>query len=163
MGYHTEFYGKFEFNEPVTQELANYINAFSRSRRMKLDNEKIKELFPNWEKLCFEGKLGQQGEYFIGLGAFGMNTTVNPAIIEMNQPPDTQPGLWCDWTISEDCKDLIWNQAEKTYNTEEWLKYLIDHFFAPKSYILNGEVRYQGEDWADHGIIFIENNIVSVQ
>ena len=63
MGYTTDFEGELTFNKPVTEELKEYINKFSDTRRMKRDNEKIKELFPNWKELCFKGNLGVNGEY----------------------------------------------------------------------------------------------------
>lgn len=48
MGYTTDFYGSLSFNKPVAPWLAEYINKFSSSRRMKRDPEKIKELFPDY-------------------------------------------------------------------------------------------------------------------
>lgn len=35
MGYTTEFQGQFDLNKPLTQELANYLNNLSGTRRMK--------------------------------------------------------------------------------------------------------------------------------
>ena len=64
MGYTTWFTGGLQFNKPVTEELKNYINRFSKTRRMPRDNDKIKEIYPNWKELCFMGKLGNNGEYF---------------------------------------------------------------------------------------------------
>ena len=78
MGYTTYFDGAFQFDKPVTDELKNYINKFSETRRMMRDNDKIKELFPNWEELCFNGELGEDGEYFVGGDSylyFGLSTT----------------------------------------------------------------------------------------
>ena len=31
---------------------------------MKRNPEKIKEIFPDWKELCFNGELGKEGEYF---------------------------------------------------------------------------------------------------
>ena len=66
MGYSTDFYGSVSFNKPISDELKNYINKFSATRRMKRDVEKIKKIFPDWDKNCFNGNLGVDGEYFVG-------------------------------------------------------------------------------------------------
>ena len=56
MGYTTDFNGSLSFNKPVDEWLVDYIDKFSKTRRMKRDNDKIKEVFPNWEELCINGK-----------------------------------------------------------------------------------------------------------
>ena len=70
MGYTTEFYGSLTFNKPVIDELKKYINKFSETRRMARDPEKIKLNYPNWKEECFNGELGNEGEYFVGGGGF---------------------------------------------------------------------------------------------
>lgn len=55
---------------------------------------------------------------------------------------------------------LIWNGMEKFYNYEEWLRYLIEHFFDPWGYVLNGSVDWQGEDSDDKGELKIADNRV---
>lgn len=47
MGYTTEFFGKFDFDKPVSKEFAEYINRFSNTRRMKRRNDVIKTVYPN--------------------------------------------------------------------------------------------------------------------
>ena len=109
MGYTTEFAGAFEFDRPVDEKLKNYVNRFSDTRRMSRNVEKIKEIYPNWKNLCFNGELGIEGEYFtVDDNDFGQ--TYDDSIINFNMPPQTQPGLWCQWIISDDgkytCKQL---------------------------------------------------------
>jgi hypothetical protein len=158
MGYTTDFFGSLEFNKPVTPWLAEYINKFSGTRRMKRDPEKIKELFPDYGKMCFNGDLGKEGEYFIGgVGPFGQDE--DESVINGNMPAKAQPGLWCQWIITEG-GTLEWDGGEKFYNYEEWLEYLIDNFFEPLGYILNGDIEWQGEDYDDFGTIHVENNII---
>ena len=159
MGYTTEFYGSIGFNKPITMELANYINEFSRVRHIKRDAEKIKEVYPNWEELCFNGRLGNEGEFFIGEKSFSER---DASIIDYNRPPNSQPGLWCQWIINED-GELAWDGNEKFYEYEEWMKYLIKHFFDPSGYILNGEIEFQGEDRDDFGFICVKNNVVTIE
>lgn len=160
MGYTTDFEGELTFNKPVTEELKEYINKFSDTRRMKRDNEKIKELFPNWKELCFKGNLGVNGEYFIGsTDCYGSDR--DESVIDYNSC-NPQPGLWCEWIIN-DRGNLEWNYSEKFYYYDEWLRYLIKNFFEPEGYVLNGKIKFYGEDDDDFGVINVIDNDVSLQ
>lgn len=159
MGYTTDFNGAFKFDKPVDEKLKNYVNRFSSTRRMSRDVEKIKEIYPHWKELCFNGELGVQGEYFAPVDDdFGQ--TYDDSIIHYNMPPQTQPGLWCQWIISDDGKYLEWDEGEKFYHYVEWLQYLIDNFFLPSGYHLSGSVVYQRENSNDVGTIAIDGDWV---
>lgn len=155
MGYTTDFYGSFQTNKPMSEELMNYINKFGETRRMKRDVEKIKEIFPNWKELCFNGELGVDGEYFIGGGGC-CGQDHDESIIDYNRQPTTQPGLWCQW-MATDANTIEWDGGEKFYYYSEWLQYIIDNFLTPNGIELSGAVEYFGEDYDDRGIIEIEN------
>lgn len=159
MGYTTEFYGSLKFNKPVTEELKNYINKFSSTRRMQRDVEGIKKLYPNWKELCFNGELGNEGEYFVGGEGF-MGQGKETTIINYNRPPITQPSLWCQWIINE-YGELAWDENEKFYSYIEWLEYLINNFFKPLGYVLNGEIEFQGDDMNDFGTIVVTDNDIN--
>ena len=161
MGYTTDFYGSVTFNKPITEELKNYINKFGETRRMKRDVEKIKKTFPDWEKNCFNGNLGVDGEYFVGGNGF-MGQDRDDSIVNYNYPPETQPGLWCQWMIDDD-GNFVWDGGEKFYEYGEWLTYLIDNFLAPSGYVCNGEIEFQGEDMNDFGTIHVKDNVVTVE
>jgi hypothetical protein len=75
----------------------------------------------------------------------------------------TKPGYHCQWTPSEDGMGLEWDQNEKFYDYIEWLQWLIDNFFFPKGYRLNGEVRWDGEEIGDIGKIIVRDNKVEVK
>lgn len=158
MGYTTEFEGTLQFNKEITEELKNFINKFSASRRMKRDVDKIKESFPDWKKHCYNGNLGTEGEYFVDIECF---VRQDESILDFNRPPKTQPGLWCQWIINDN-GDLEWDGGEKFYHYEEWLNYLIDNFFEPEGYVLNGIISFQGEDSSDYGDIVVHNNNVMI-
>lgn len=161
MGYSTDFNGSLHFNKPITDELRDYINKFCETRRMTRDVEKIKEVYPNWKDLCFNGKLGRNGEYFVGGNGF-MGQDHDNSIINYNYAPASQPGLWCQWIINEH-GELEWDGNEKFYNYIEWLEYLIKHFFKPLGYVLNGDIAWQGEGEEDFGIIHVVDNVVTTQ
>ncbi len=93
-----------------------------------------------------------------GGGAFGQDREDN--VIDFNSPPGPQPGLWCQWCPSEDRKGIEWDGGEKFYRYAEWLEYLVDKVLAPKGYVLNGEVEWQGEDRNDRGVLKVVDNVV---
>lgn len=41
------------------------------------------------------------------------------------------PGMWCPWTCCDEGCCLRWDQGEKPYTPERWLRYLIDTFLRP--------------------------------
>jgi hypothetical protein len=162
MGYSTWFDGSLKFNKPVEDWLVEYVNKFNKTRRMKRDNEKIKEMFPNWKYLCFAGNLGEEGEFFVGgLGYYGQDS--DGSVLDHNAPASTQPGLWCQWVIGGNNDELMWDEGEKFYDYVEWLEYMIDNFFEPLGYVLNGDISWEGEESDDVGVIHVEDNIVDVE
>lgn len=162
MGYTTYFEGSFSIDRPVEKELADYINRFSKVRHMIRDNKLIKENYPNWKEFSYKGNLGMNGEYFVTVSdCFGQDFTSD--IIDYNRPPETQPGLWCQWVIpSETRNTIVWDEGEKFYEYEKWLVYIIDRFLKPNGYIVNGQMMFQGEDEYDSGYILVDDNKVSL-
>ena len=162
MGYTTDFYGTLKFNKEITSQLKDYINKFSSTRRMPRDNEKIKKIFPDWKEMCFFGELGNKGEYFVPPTVnFGQDR--DESIIDYNGFKDAvHPGLWCQWIINDD-NELEWDGNEKFYNYKKWLQYLINNFFAPLGYVLNGDIEWQGEDRDDFGNIHVVDNEIEMQ
>ena len=158
MGYTTIFRGSFQFNTKVPEKIADYIKKFSRTRHMRRNVDQIKLMYPDWKDRCWAGFLGLEGEYFLDTE---FDYCKNPSILDINAPPLTQPGLWCQWIISEDRKHLEWDGGEKFYNYKEWLEYLIKNFFAPSRLVLNGKVKWQGEDENDRGVLIVRSNSVS--
>lgn len=106
MGYTTEFEGVIKVTPPLSQEEMHYLTMFSDTRRMNRKN----------------------GPYFVGgVGFKGQDNEED--VIDFNQPPVGQPGLWCQWIPTEDGSGIEWDGNEKFYYAEEWMQYLIDHFF----------------------------------
>lgn len=159
MGYTTTFEGAFTLTPAANAEQILYINKFSETRRMKRSSETLQKLFDG--NFGLEGKYGTEGEYFIGGSGF-MGQDSDESVLDYNDPSKNQPGLWCKWVISPDGKTLYWSGSEKFYYYVEWLEYLIEHFFMPWKIVLNGEVSYQGENMEDYGVIFIDDNQVTV-
>lgn len=72
------------------------------------------------------------------------------------------PSCYCQWVLSSDHSDLIWDGGEKFYNFVGWLKYLIAHFFKPWNVSLNGVIDWSGEDPSDSGTLVVTNNDITV-
>lgn len=161
MGYTTEFEGEFKLNKVMEEDHANYINKFCETRRMKRNPNLAKDLAdPLREKVGLD--IGEEGAYFVGgLGDFGQ--THDKSVIDGNSPPIGQPGLWCQWIVSEDRKSILWDGGEKFYKYVQWLEYIVKHFLAPWGYSLNGSVWWHGEDPSDIGLIEVKDNIVQVK
>ena len=147
MGYTTNFEGKLKIEPTLPQPAIKYINKFSGTRRMKR---------------VFENNIhGIDGEFFVdGKGFAGQDN--DDSVVNSNMPPSTQPGLWCQWVVSDCGNFLKWDESEKFYHYTEWLSYMINSFFAPNRFRLNGEISWQGEDPSDNGTIFVKNNIITV-
>lgn len=143
MGYTTDFNGRFDLDKRLDDETFDFLNKLARTRRVK---RKI------------EG-FGVEGEFFVDGDGF-MGQDHDDTIIDGNQPPSTQPSLWCQWVPTEDHMGIEWDGGEKFYHYVDWIEYIISKVLAPKGYTLNGEVGYQGEDLDDFGIIGIIYNAV---
>lgn len=125
---------------------------------------------------------GNDGEYF-ARDDKDSGQSRDASIIDYNQPPGhvistdwsfswtenqkrvaegkCQPGLWCQWIISDDGTELKWDGGEKFYYYTEWLNYMINHFFEPWGIKLNGEIEWKGEDRNDIGkIVVIDNEVI---
>jgi len=151
MGYTTDFEGEFKINKPVDNETAKLLRGLTTTRRMK------REGLPE--------KYGIEGEFFCE-DTEDCGQTDNPSqgkIVDYNEPPRTQPGLWCQWKLQEDNQTIKWDGNEKFYGYIEWLKYIIDKILAPKGYIVNGEVEWNGEEQGDTGKVIVVNNKVKTR
>ena len=160
MGYTTEFFGHFELDRPLAPEHKAYLTAFSNTRRMKRSSNAASEMDdPVREAAGLP--IGEFGEHFVGgKGEWGMDEDVS--VLDGNEPPPSQPGLWCDWAPTKDGKGIGWNGREKFYDYVEWLEYIVEHFLRPWGYTLSGAVRYQGERWDDEGTIRVEDDRVAL-
>ena len=141
MGYTTNFSPEgFSINKPLSPTMMYFLKNFNESRRMKRTRPK---------------EFGIEGEFFIGED--------QKDVIDHNNPPSTQPGLWCQWVPNEDGTEIVHDGGEKFYYYTEWLVYLIHKILAPNGYILNGEVVWDGEETGDVGTIIVENSKVFIE
>jgi hypothetical protein len=158
MGYTTDFTGEFNVSPPIKDDnILQRLKILSETRRMKRDSNKIaKKLNISLEE-CI-AKYGIDGEFY-GISDF---LVADETVINHNSPPQTQPGLWCQWTYNIDKNTVEWDGGEKFYHYVDWLEYLIEKVFEPNGYKLNGEVKWCGESGYDEGTINVNNNFISI-
>jgi len=155
MGYSTDFDSMIEIVPPLNQAEKNYLTKFCWTRHMKR----------------------QQGPYFV---APSIETCQDETgVINFNEPHDPQPSLWCNFEPTPDGTAIVWSGAEKTYEGDKWIKYLIDHFLKPNAktanvesphfadftydHVCNGELFAQGERSSDIWKIIVKDNVVKVK
>jgi hypothetical protein len=161
MGYTTNFDGRFELDRPLEPGHQNYLQTFNRTRRMRR-TARLTEGREDPVRTNVGLPVGIDGGYFVGEGGFGGQDS-GADVTDNNRPPEGQPGLWCQWTPTEDGTAIVWDEGEKFYYYTEWLAYLIDHFLEPWGYKLNGTVEWEGEESGDIGRITVENNVISAK
>jgi hypothetical protein len=164
MGYTTEFDGTISISPPLNAQEIAYLRQFAASRRM--------------------GRVS--GPYVVD-GAHPLLPHQDPDVLDHNEPPAGQPGLWCQWEPTQDGAALRWNGVEKFYYSVEWMTYLIDTFLKPGAVLeselaspvpghhypdefrhftfdheLNGVVDAQGEVDDDRWLLVVAGNTVAV-
>lgn len=161
MGYHTDFTGRFTVEPQLTLEHAAYLKAFSQTRRMRRDARAAHHPDPVREAAGIKDA-GLQGGYFVGAGGH-CGQVDSPDVVDYNNPPRGQPGLWCQWVPTEDGKGIEWDEGEKFYDYEEWLEYIIGHFLEPWGYTVTGEVEWSGDEQGDVGVLVVKSNVVTTR
>ena len=155
MGYTTDFEGQVTVEPPLNTAEVTYLRKFNETRRMKRS----------------------KGPYYVGAGGFAGQDHEDD-ILDYNQHPEGQPGLWCKWTPTDDGRAIVWDGVEKFYDSEEWMQYLIDHFLRPGAHasgvdfaeqfaaftfnhVVNGVIDAQGERPEDRWRLVVKDNVVS--
>jgi hypothetical protein len=156
MGYTTIFDGTFHLNKRLLDSQALYLFQFCRTRRIKR-NPAILESIPDPAREAVNLPVGEEGCYFVN-EKWDEDSEVS--VVDYNRPPNTQPGLWCQWIPTADGGGIKWSGTEKFYYYVEWLQYIINNFLEPWGYVLNGEVNWQGENEEDIGMILVTNNVI---
>lgn len=171
MGYTTYFMGAISIDPPLNQDEIDYLHDFAQSRRMNRTGGPY---------IADPGN--DHGQYGTPFGG-GRTREPKDQLIDYNQPPDGQPGLWCQWIPEDDDGvALIWDEGEKFYNSVLWMEYLIEHFLKPGAkaskdpsaveqderiknftfdHVLNGTIYASGEDDDDKWKLVVSDNSVA--
>lgn len=161
MGYSTDFNGMIKISPNLKELDKEFLDKFFQIRHMKRDMSKLKGISKNDIK-----EFGNDGCFYLKDYDNFNEMYDDKTIININDSGD-MPSLWCNLEIVEDNGESFvqWNGSEKTYGINEengWFTWLIDNFFKPNGYVLNGEMTWQGEEDDDTGTIKIKNNVVSL-
>ena len=71
----------------------------------------------------------------------------------------TEPSGALHWCYNDKQQCIQWDGDEYFSDYVTWLKYLINQILSP-TYVLNGSVTYQGDNYGDRGCIIVKNNKV---
>jgi hypothetical protein len=154
MGYSTYFYGFWTLTPALSLAQTDYLQKFSRTRRVKRAPDAIK----NNRRLAAIGlNLGVDAEYFVD------TEDEDESIVDINQPPGSQPSLWCKWRVNDRGNRLEHTGGEKFDGYVEWIDYLVEHFFSPWGVKIDGSVKYEGDILVDTGTIEIIDNRIEVR
>lgn len=159
MGYDTYLYGEIDISPAIPDTLAEYINKFCETRRMKRDVSKLQAKFNGGQG--YYGDYGIEGAYFVG-GSGCAGQDIDETVIDGNKPPEGVPEIWMDYLkINSNSNAIVTNDETRSYHIEESIKYVIDHFIAPTGSLCNGEIECVGQDRDDRFAIVVEDNVVS--
>jgi hypothetical protein len=162
MGYDTTFEGEFIISPPLDKNQVAYVQAFNRQRHMRRDLRALRKL-PNPVRTNVGLPLGDEGVFWIddpdSHGIRGQNFKELPGLDPPERGPKgidpriQMPGIWCQWTCSDDGTRLYWDDGEKFYEYIAWLDWMIRQLFKRWRRELIGEVNWWGEEPSDFGII----------
>lgn len=148
MGYSTEFTGSVTVTPPLNAHEIAYLMEFADSRRHQRP----------------------EGPYSVkdyGYGQLPGN--------DINERPEGQPSHWCNWEPVQEGTGIGWNRAEKFYDGDIWMRYLIDHFLKAGAavqgvpgfeeftfdHVVNGEIAAQGDAEEDQWTLAVRDNVVT--
>lgn len=159
MGYNTEFMGSVSVEPPLNTAEQDFLNDLAETRRI----DRVK------------------GPLYVG-GESGPNGGQAADIHDYNRHHPDQPSLWLQWVSADDGASIEWDDNEKFYSAEEWMRYIIDNLFSPEAkayvkrnhtgdkrldaftfdHVFNGSIIAQGEDAADRWKLIVADNVVTV-
>ena len=160
MGYNTDYKGEFYIYKTSTgrkaklpKKLGVLLVNLSRTRRMYRDVKKLAEFLKISIKECKE-KFGNYGEFYFH-NDNKMGQTHTPDIIDFNNPPPTQPGLWCNFTYDSKKNAVVWNSSEKTYDGTQWIDYIL-RILHKNGYEMRGTMVWRGGELGPLGTINVD-------
>ena len=167
MGYGTWFTGHLNLEKKLSSHHLAYLQAFSETQHVQWNADLLQDE-PDPLREAVGLPLGENGCYFTGR-SFKEHysyppwqyegTETDPAYLGAVCPG--KPDHYCAWMPDEDGAKLV-IASDKPYGYLTWLRYLIEHFFLPWGYSLNGEMTWQGEEEDDTEMISVKNNVIIV-
>jgi len=72
-----------------------------------------------------------------------------------------KPNSYCQWVTNEEGNELEWDGGEKFYYYEEWLNYINENLLKPWNVVMEGTVKWQGEEMDDRGKIEVKEGVIN--
>ncbi len=157
MGYDTQFSGELTITPALSDEQIEYLNLFHSTRRMFRDVHILKATYQGKHGILGTSDYGPEGCYFAKDDWYMWQ---NPdGSVPDNNRSTTGLSLWCPWYVNKQWE--LECEPGSAYEFQEWLAFMIAHFFTPWGRYLNGKVRWRGEEFDDMGTILVkDNNII---
>ncbi len=136
-----KFKGYFELNRKLTPTLHEFLNKLNQTRRIS--------------RICDNEIYGCQGEFYVDEDG--------AEILNIHQPPITQPSFSCCWKPTEDGMGIEWDRTFSCTHYVEWLNYLINKILIPNRYSITGNVEWQDQVSGEIGQLCVEDNFIVVE
>lgn len=141
-------------DELLEDDFYEYLTKWMEAPHVKFDNTKLSDFFSKeyLHRFSYYGDLGKNGEFF---ACKPMHYKHYKEII--SDGTYIFPSIYCPWKMSIDKQTLLFslNPFEVLFPSDcnIWLKYIIDNFFGPNGYFLNGNFVY-----SETGEYIVKNN-----
>lgn len=106
MGLHTDYLGSLRIQPALSPAEVDFVKSFNRTRHCG-------------DRAALDAATHPTDNDRVG------------DVESYNRVARGMPGLWCPWTCCPEGCCLRWNEHEKPYAPEQWLRYLIDTFLRP--------------------------------
>lgn len=161
MGYTTDFFGAMTITPPLSEAEIKFLKQFADTRHCQnatASPSTAQELY--------------------GVGAPVRKACGTPQPVDINQPPEGIPSLYCQWVPNDQGTKIVWDGGEKFYEASAWLGFLVEHFLKPhsiasqieakkysflQSHTCSGTIYAQGEDPSDIWCLRVKNNQITTQ
>ena len=151
MGLHTDYLGALRIEPPLSPAEADVVKSFNRTRHCADRGPLDVVTHPGDDEPA-------AGDTACSSVASGM------------------PGLWCPWTCCDEGCCLRWDQGEKPYAPERWLRYVIATFLRPGAalaaepaaraagltfdHVLNGTIVAERRETGELFALAVKDNVV---
>jgi hypothetical protein len=150
-----------------------FLLNYNLTPHFQRDIFKLAEKFEH--KQGYSGYYGKEGEYFIRsiiflteekkikkIGVNQISFDELDCVININKPAHDCPSLHCPWKPNTDGDVLLHDGVVKERNYK-WLNWLINGFFKPNKYTLNGEIIISDSVLNNERHIIIKNNEIKIK
>ncbi len=186
MGYSTYFTGDLTIEPAPKAAHRAYLDVFLDTLKMRRD---VSKLGRDSLREAVGLPVGFEGAFYVGdPESDRWSGEKTPSVIDHNSPPGGSrfrcavegdfatfgepgrpegyvPSLWCGWSLVDMAPDEVVLEADDGKNDEvqDWLRYLIESFFEPWGYKLNGVVYWKGEEDLDMGRMVVKDSVLTIQ